>query len=231
MERTFQLIRDDLAQERDLGGIFIRKDADVFRRAGVTIDDEPEALDLVCIGKCDPADIGEDHGLTGHFAKPPTPKRNTLFETVRHDSHQRIFTHERRERKFFVQFFFVELFFHFFSDDGNQRFNGKLRFFGNGTTSETGEITERFGREKLSVIDGNKEDVIMATGSYFVAEEDGHRQERGQKDGNATPVGAGDSQQVFRFARHSTALESVFGQVLPRRAEGITAGHVFGAGN
>ena len=191
MERTFQLIRDDLAQERDLGGFFIRKDADVFRRAGITIDDKPEALDLVCIGKCDPADIGEDHGLTGHFTKTPTPKRNTFFEPVRHDGHQRIFTHERRERKLSAQFFFVELFFHFFADDGNQRFHGKVRFFGNDAPSEAGKIPERFRREKLSVIDGNKEDVIVATGSYFVTEENGHGQERGQKDGDAASVGAG----------------------------------------
>ena len=65
--------------------------------------------------------------------------------------------------------------------------------------------------KKLSVIDGNEKDVVISAGRNFVTKEDGHGQERGQKDGNAAPVGMGDSQQVFRFARHPTALESVFG--------------------
>ena len=129
--------------------------------------------------------------MTGHFAKPPTPKRNSLFDPVRHDRHQRVFTHERRERELFVQFFFIELFFHFFADNGDQFFDGKLRFFGNNATGEAGEIPERFRRKKLSVIDGNKEDVIMATGRDFVTEENGHGKERGQEDGDATPVSAG----------------------------------------
>ena len=110
-----------------------------------------------------------------------------------------------------MQFFFIELFFHFFADDGNKRFDGKFRFFGNDATGKPGEIPERFRREKLSVIDGNEKDVVISAGRNFVTKEDGHGQERGQKDGNAAPVGMGDSQQVFRFARHPTALESVFG--------------------